>query len=78
MENNKIMIRKYFSDDCLIEITMIQDEEKDGGFKANDVASIWGYSDKKKAIRMHVHDDDKKKIQWTTGVPFCPPPLYNE
>ena len=55
---NKIMFREYFDS----KITMIQDEENDVWFKGCEVASILGYSDKNQAIRMHVDEDDKKKL----------------
>jgi prophage antirepressor-like protein len=59
---NKIITKEYFSNKCITEITMIQDDDNDVWFKGCDVASILGYSDKKKAIRMHVDEDDKQKL----------------
>ena len=56
MENNKLITREYFNNEYLSEVTMIQDDDKIIWFKGVDIASILGYSDKKKSIRMHVDD----------------------
>jgi prophage antirepressor-like protein len=45
---NKIITKEYFSNEYITEITMIQDVDKVVWFKGIDVASILGYSDKKK------------------------------
>ena len=59
---NKIIIKEYFNNEYLTEITMIQDNDKVIWFKGIDVASILGYSNREKAIRMHVDEDEKKKM----------------
>ena len=62
MENNKLIIREYFNNEYLSEVTMIQDDEKNVWFKGADIARILGYSNREKAIRMHVDEDEKKKM----------------
>lgn len=42
---------------------IILDINKQQWFKGNDLASILGYCNKEKAIRMHVDEDDKKKLE---------------
>ena len=37
---NKIITKEYFSNKCITEITMIQDDDNDVWFKGCDVASI--------------------------------------
>ena len=59
---NKIITKEYFSNKCITEITMIQDVDKVVWFKGCDVASILGYSNRDKAVRMHVDEDEKKKM----------------
>jgi prophage antirepressor-like protein len=59
---NKIITKEYFNDKYLSEVTMIQDNENVVWFKGIDVASILGYSNREKAIRMHVDEDEKKKM----------------
>ena len=63
MENNKLITREYFNNEYLSEVTMIQDDEKIVWFKGVDIARILGYSNREKAIRMHVEEDEKKKPQ---------------
>jgi prophage antirepressor-like protein len=70
---NKIITKEYFSNEYITEITMIQDVDKVVWFKGIDVASILGYSDKKKAIRMHVDEDDKQKLNEIQSGHFVPP-----
>lgn len=70
---NKIITKEYFSNEYLTEVTMIQDVDKVVWFKGIDVASILGYSDKKKAIRMHVDEDDKQKLNEIQSGHFVPP-----
>jgi prophage antirepressor-like protein len=70
---NKIITKEYFSNEYITEITMIQDVDKVVWFKGIDVASILGYSDKKKAIRMHVDEDDKQKLNEIQTGHFVPP-----
>ena len=62
MENNKLITREYFNNEYLSEVTMIQDDEKNVWFKGADIARILGYSNREKAIRMHVEEDEKKKM----------------
>ena len=45
------------------KIIMIQDEDKNVWFKGFNVASILGYSNKEKAIKVHVDEDEKKKLK---------------
>ena len=73
MKNTNIIIKEYFSNEYITEITMIQDDDNDVWFKGCDVASILGYSDKKKAIRMHVDEDDKQKMNEIQSGHFVPP-----
>ena len=40
---------------------MIQDNDNVVWFKGFDVATILGYSNREKAIKMHVDEDEKKK-----------------
>ena len=63
MENNKLITREYFNNEYLSEVTMIQDDEKNVWFKGVDIARILGYSNREKAIRMHVDEDEKKKMK---------------
>ena len=70
---NTIITKEYFDNEFLTEITMIQDNDKVVWFKGIDVASILGYSDKKKAIRMHVDEDEKKKMNEVQLSHFVPP-----
>jgi prophage antirepressor-like protein len=60
---NQLIIREYIES----KIIMIQDEDKNVWFKGVDAASILGYSDKKKAIRMHVDEDEKKQLNELMG-----------
>ena len=73
MENNKLITREYFNNEYLSEVTIIQDDKKNVWFKIFDIASILGYSDKKKAIRMHVDEDDKLKMNEIRVSRFVPP-----
>ena len=46
-------------------------------FKGNEVAACLGYADPKKAIRIHVDDEDKRTYDelvqgWTFRPPFKP------
>ena len=66
MENNKLITREYFNNEYLSEVTMIQDDEKNVWFKGVDIARILGYSNREKAIRMHVDEDEKKKMNELT------------
>ena len=59
----QLITREYLES----KIVMIQDEDKNVWFKGVDAASILGYSDKKKAIRMHVDEDEKKKLNELMG-----------
>ena len=70
----QLITREYFES----KIIMIQDEDKNVWFKGFDVASILGYSNKDKAVRMHVDEEDKiklKELQGTqkSGVAKMPP-----
>ena len=64
---NKIITKEYFSNKCITEITMIQDDDNDVWFKGCDVASILGYEDKKQAIRKNVEMEDKMKLNELVG-----------
>ena len=70
---NKLITREYFNNEYLSEVTMIQDDDKIIWFKGVDIARILGYSDKKKAIRMHVDEDDKLKMNEIKVSHFVPP-----
>ena len=73
MENNKLITREYFNNGYLSEVTMIQDDEKNVWFKSVDIASILGYSNREKAIRMHVEEDEKKKMNELMPAQNGPP-----
>ena len=62
MKNTNIIIKEYFSNEYITEITMIQDADKIVWFKGCEVAFILGYSVKKQAIRNMVEMEDKKKM----------------
>jgi prophage antirepressor-like protein len=59
MENNKIITKDYFES----KVTIIIDKDKAVWFKGCDVAKILGYSNKEKAVRMHVDVEDKIKMK---------------
>ena len=62
MKNTNIIIKEYFSNEYITEITMIQDADKIVWFKGCEVAFILAYSVKKQAIRNMVEMEDKKKM----------------
>jgi len=70
---NKIITKEYFNDKYLSEVTMIQDNENVVWFKGIDIATILGYSNREKAIRMHVDEDDKQKRNEIQSGHFVPP-----
>ena len=59
MENNKIINKEYLQS----KVTIIIDNNNTAWFKGGDVASILGYKDKDKSIRMHVDVEDKKQLK---------------
>ena len=67
MENNKLITREYFNNEYLSEVTMIQDDDKIIWFKGADIASILGYSNTREALKRHVEEDDKIKLNKITG-----------
>ena len=67
MENNKLITREYFNNEYLSEVTMIQDDEKNVWFKGVDIARILGYSNTREALKRHVEEDDKIKLNKITG-----------
>ena len=56
---NQLIICEYIES----KIIIIQDEDKNVWYKGFNVASILGYSDKDKAVRMHVDEEDKIKLK---------------
>ena len=66
MENTNIIIKEYFNNEHLSEVTMIKDSENVVWFKGIDVALILGYTDKKQAIRKNVEMEDKIKLNELT------------
>ena len=67
MENNKLITFEYFNNEYLSEVTMIQDDEKNVWFKGVDIARILGYSNTREALKRHVEEDDKIKLNKITG-----------
>ena len=72
MENNKLITREYFNNEYLSEVTMIQDDDKIVWFNGADIASILGYSNTRDALKKHVDEDDKIKLNTKTA--YMPPP----
>ena len=68
MENNKLITREYFNNEYLSEVTMIQDDDKIIWFKGADIARILGYSNTREALKRHVEEDDKIKLNKIKGV----------
>ena len=50
------------------EITMIQDDDKEVWFKANELCTVLGYSNSRDAIHKHVDLEDKLKMGDIKGV----------
>ena len=61
MENN-IITKEYFSNEHLSQVTMIKDSENVVWFKGFDIATILGYSNTRDALKKHVDEDEKKKM----------------
>ena len=59
---NTIITKEYFNNEYLTEITMIQDNDNVVWFKGRDVALILGYSNTRDALKKHVDEDEKKKL----------------
>ena len=59
MENNKIITKEYLQS----KVNIILDDNNTAWFKGCEVASILGYSNKEKAVRMHVDIEDKIKMK---------------
>ena len=59
MENNKIITKEYLQS----KVNIILDDNNTAWFKGCEVASILGYSNKEKAVKMHVDIEDKIKLK---------------
>ena len=66
MENN-IITKEYFSNEHLSQVTMIKDSENVVWFKGFDIATILGYSNTRDALKKHVDEDEKKKMNELNG-----------
>lgn len=67
-QNNKLSVFDFQA----MELTAIIDSNKEVWFKGYDVASILGYSNREKSIRVHVDDEDKislDKIKMNETMP---------
>ena len=65
------MIEKKFANaDLEIELTSFIDDKQNVWFKGKEIATILGYSDTDKAIRIHVSEENKiSQLVW----PKCSP-----
>ena len=64
---NKIITKEYMNSEYLTEITMIQDNDNVVWFKGRDVALILGYSNTRVALKKHVDEEDKMKMNELMG-----------
>jgi len=54
------------------------DDEGTAWFRAKDVAVILGYANERKAIRMHVDEEDRAKLENIRGTDMGRPLLHND
>ena len=55
-----------FANSMFGEVRCIKDENGEAWFVANDIAKSLGYSNYRKAIMVHVDEDDKRVTKWNT------------